>query len=67
MTNGDKVAELPFVSHHEIRGGDLYLTRVGEFYVHGRVQSYDRREGASDHPGEIQGTLRRRIRSDQRA
>ena len=31
MTNGDEVAELPFVSRHEIRGGDSYFTRVGEF------------------------------------
>ena len=52
MTNGDEVAELPFVSHHGVRGGDSYFTRVGEFfYVHGRVQSYNRREGAFDYPG----------------
>ena len=31
VTNGDEVAELPFVSRHEIRGGDSYFTRVGEF------------------------------------
>ena len=33
MTNGDEVAELPFVSSHEIRGGDSYFTRVGEFFM----------------------------------
>ena len=59
MTNGDEVAELPFVSRHEIRGGDSYFTRVGEFFMFmGEYNHYNRREGAFDHPGEISGTFR---------
>ncbi len=57
MTNGDEVAELPFVSRHEIRGGDSYFTRVGEFLCSWRVQSHNRREGAFDHPSEISEPL----------
>ena len=30
--------------------GRIVFSRVGELHVHGRIQSYNRREGASDHP-----------------
>ena len=33
-------------------------------YVHGRIQSYNRREGASDHPFQIQRTPGRGVCSD---
>lgn len=48
MANGEEVAEKTICSL-EMRRGDSHFTRVGELHVHGRIQSYDRREGAFDY------------------
>ena len=40
--------------------------RAGEFYVHGRIQSCNRCEGASDHSRQVQRTFGRRVYHDQR-
>ena len=37
-------------SRPEMRRGESHFLRVGELYVQGRIQSYDRREGAFDYP-----------------
>ena len=37
----------------KVRRGESYFARVGELHVHGRIQPYNRREGASDHPGDV--------------
>ena len=40
--------------------------RAGEFYVHGRIQSYNRREGAPDYSRQVQRTPGRRVHPDKR-
>jgi hypothetical protein len=46
---GAQVAENSFAAEGSTKGR-LVLQRVGELHVHGRIQPYNRREGASDYP-----------------
>ena len=57
MTNGDEVAELPFVSRHEIRGGDSYFTRVGEFLCSWASTITQSTRRAFDHPAKFREPL----------